>query len=163
MCAVDQTPLNPAPPPTPAEIAEMQERRDIPLLVLFTVIGSLVILGVCGIFVPRLMFDRTREFRAQAQVGQPIVRAIEEFRKQTGNYPSSLTDLVPKYLPRLPDPDMPRRHRHISYVWDYYTVTNGTAVSYNLNCFMGKGGVDYDPPVWQGNDDGHKIFLFRNE
>ena len=55
------------------------------------------------VFFLHALLDRTREFKAQAKLGQPIVRAIEEFRKQTGNYPPSLAELAPKYLPIAPD------------------------------------------------------------
>jgi hypothetical protein len=41
--------------------------------------------------------SRAPEFRAQALAGQPIVRAIENYRSDTGSYPESLAALVPKY------------------------------------------------------------------
>jgi hypothetical protein len=60
--------------------------------------GVFVLLGIFGVAGLRLVISRAGEFRVQAQAGQPIVRAIEEFRKQTGSYPPSLSDLAPKYL-----------------------------------------------------------------
>jgi hypothetical protein len=116
---------------------------------------------VVGVFVVRALFDRTREFRAQAQAGQPIVGAIEAFKKESGHYPASLADLVPKYLPA--PPDVPDRTNHKFRGWEYRTVTNGIAVSYSLIYYMGRGGVEYDPPRWFGNDEGHRTILLRNE
>ncbi|MEI6392587.1 MAG: hypothetical protein WCT12_15960 [Verrucomicrobiota bacterium] len=123
--------------------------------------GALLLLGVCGVIGLRLMFSRTREFRAQARAGQPILRAIEAFRKQTGSYPASLADLAPKYLavvPELPDESQSRFTG-----WDYRTVTNGVAVSYTLRYYMGRGGVEYEPPNWTGNDEAHRTIILKNE
>ena len=63
-------------------------------------VGVLALLGFIGLL---LLFSRTFEFREQARRGQPIVRAVDEFKKQTGEYPASLADLVPKYLPTITD------------------------------------------------------------
>jgi hypothetical protein len=114
--------------------------------------GMIMFLSGCG---------RTDEFRAQAQVGQPIVRAIEAFRKQTGSYPASLADLTPKFLPKVPD--MPDGSPHKIRVWEYRTVTNGMVVSYTLRYYMGRGGIEYEPPIWFGNDEGDRTILLRNE
>jgi hypothetical protein len=65
--------------------------------------------------------SRTGEFLTQAQAGQPIVRAIDEYRKQTGSFPASLTNLVPKYLSAVPDMADESSHKLIG--WDYRTVT----------------------------------------
>src|ERR1017187_7494057 len=113
-------------------------RLGTPMRILLVVVASFLILCVCGILILRLMFSRTREFQAQAQLGQPIVRAIEECRKQRGAYPNSLADLVPKYL--LTVPELPDESKNKFSGWDYRTVTNGMVVSYSLTCFMGRGG-----------------------
>ncbi len=97
----------------------------------------------------------------QAQVGQPIVRAVEAFRKQTGNYPASLEDLVPKYLPKVPD--RPDESQHKFSGWEYRVITNGVAHTYTLRYYMGRGGVEYEPPVWYGNDEGHRTVLLKND
>jgi hypothetical protein len=124
------------------------------------VLGGLT-LAVCGFIVLHLLFDRTREFRTKAEAGQPIVRAIEEFKVRTGNYPTSLSALVPSYLPVMPDtPDIPN---HKFGGWEYQTETNGGQVSYSLRCDMGRGGVEYEPPNWIGNDEGHKVVILRNK
>ncbi|MDI6739524.1 MAG: hypothetical protein QME74_04075 [Candidatus Edwardsbacteria bacterium] len=118
--------------------------RFLPILIL----GVITLLPACS---------RNGEFRAQAQAGQPIIRAIEEFRKQTGSYPASLADLVPKYLPAVPDvPDASKRKFE---GWEYHTVTNNEAVSYSLRYYMGKGGVEYEPPNWVGNDEGRRTVI----
>ena len=132
-------------------------RGITPMRVLFVVVGVVV----CGFVGLSLLLSRTLEFRAQAGRGQPIVRGIEEFKKQTGAYPASLADLVPKYLPDAPDiADWPN---HKFRGWDYRTVTNGVPVSYSLRYYMGRGGVEYEPPVWFGNDEGHRTVLLRND
>jgi hypothetical protein len=124
-------------------------------------IAAFAIVIVCGIIILRVMFSRTREFRAQARAGQPIVRAIEDYRKQNGNYPVSLADLAPKYLPTVPD--MPDESKSKFRGWDYRTVTNGVAVSYTLRYYMGRGGVEYEPPKWIGNDEGTRTVILSNE
>jgi hypothetical protein len=101
--------------------------------------------------------SRTSEFQAQAQAGKPIVRAIDEYQKQTGNYPTSLTNLVPKYLPAVPD--IAEESKHKLTGWDYRMVTNGSHVSYTLRCYMGRGGIEYQPPDWISNDEGHRTVI----
>jgi hypothetical protein len=125
-----------------------------------TSLGILMIL-ICLVGLPKA-HDRQTRFNntAQAMAGQPIVRAIEEFRKQTGSFPSSLTDLAPKYLPTVPDRPDESQHKFIG--WEYRMVTNGVAVTYTLRYYMGRGGIEYEPPVWYGNDEGHRTVLLRN-
>jgi hypothetical protein len=123
--------------------------------------GIFALVSLCGVIGLRLMFSRTRAFRAQAEAGQPIVRAVEQFRKQTGTYPASLADLAPKYLPAVPD--LPNESEHKFGGWDYRTVTNGMIVSYTLMYYMGRGGVEYQPPNWIGNDEGTKTILLKND
>jgi hypothetical protein len=98
-------------------------------------------------------FDRTAEFRAQAKVGQRVVRGIEQFRKDTGQYPASLAELVPKYLAE--DAIKPERSRYYIKNWEYWTSANNGTVSYGLYCYMGKADVEYNPPNWVANDDGN--------
>jgi hypothetical protein len=129
--------------------------------VVFVAMAAFVIVAALGILALRLMFSRTREFRAQARAGQPIVRAVEEYRKRTGVYPQSLTELVPQYLPNVPD--LPDKEDSKWRGWDYQTVTNGTAVSYSLRYYLGRGGVEYEPPRWIGNDEGHRTVILSNE
>jgi hypothetical protein len=89
--------------------------------------------------------SRTSEFKAQAALGQPIVRAIEDYQKQNGIYPASLDEL----------------HQKLSG-WDYRTVTNGAAITYSLRFYMGRGGIEYQPPDWIGNDEGQKRVILSN-
>ena len=105
--------------------------------------------------------SRTSEFKAQAQAGQPIVRAINAYHEQTGSYPPSLVALVPKFLPTVPD--MPDESKHKFSGWDYSLDRNGTNVSFSLRYYMGKGGVEYHPPNWIGNDEGHESVILSNE
>lgn len=125
------------------------------------IVAAFFVLAVCGLVGVRLLFSRTREFRAQARVGQPIVRAIEDYRKQSGSYPASLTELSPKYLASLPEI---QREGHYKYgSWEYHVVTNGTSVSYSLRSYMGRGGIEYQSPHWIGIDEGHRTILWSNE
>jgi hypothetical protein len=112
---------------------------------------ALAILSGCG---------RTNEFKAQAEAGQPIVQAIEKYQKATGSYPSSLAKLVPSYLPVMPDISDETKHKF--HGWDYQIVTNGVSISFSLRYYIGKGGVEYRPPNWIRNDEGHKTVILSN-
>ncbi|HEX5400545.1 MAG TPA: hypothetical protein VFY06_15970 [Verrucomicrobiae bacterium] len=140
-------------PPPIRDLQAIRRSNRRLLLLLLTV-------SVTGLFVLHTLIDRTREFRAQAEAGQPIVRAIEDYHRQTGSYPASLTDLAPKYLPTAPDIANESQHKHVG--WDYRLVTNGAVVSYRLLYYMGRGGVEYDPPNWIGNDEGRKKIILSN-
>ena len=124
---------------------------------------TLVVIGLAGasgMVALRLFFSRAGEFRAKAREGQPIVRAVEEFRRQTGAYPQSLADLVPRFLPTLPE--LPDRAQHKFDGWDYYPVSNGTSTSFRLRYYLGRGGIEYEPPRWIGNDEGRRTVLPSN-
>src|SRR5215471_2550860 len=125
---------------------------------IFVVVGGLVLFGILCFY---LLVTRAIEFRVQAHRGQPIVRAIEQFHKQTGSYPVSLAELAPKYLPTVPE--MPDKVRHKFMGWDYHTTTNGIVISYTLSYYLGRATVEYEPPVWFGNDEGHRTILWRND
>jgi len=139
----------------------MSLRPASPLRIALIIAGGSVLLGICAIVGLRLLASRTLEFRAQAQAGQAIVRAVEDFRKQTGGYPASLADLSPKYLPTILD--LPDESQNKFKGWEYRVVTNGLAVSYTLRYYMGRGGVEYEPPNWVGNDEGHKAIILKND
>ena len=125
-----------------------------------TVAGSFALIAG-GILTLHLLLDRTREFKACAVTGQSIVRAIERFQQQTGTYPACLADLVPHYLPSAPE--QPDRANHKYTGWDYVLMTNAGVVAYRLGCYLGRGGVDYEPPNWVGNDEGRKQVILSNE
>ena len=109
----------------------------------------------------RLLFDRTREFKAKAREGEPIVTAIESFIHDAGRPPDSLRELVPQYLPSLPP--LQDYSNRVFFAWDYSVVSNRSGVSYTLGHFMGKGGVRFEPPYWVGNDEGRRIPLFKHK
>ena len=118
--------------------------------------GLMLLLQGC----PVSAFPRAGEFRARAKAGQPLVRAIEAFRSDTGHYPTSLHELVPKYLPEFPSkPDDPHAKFSDCNGWEYFTMTNGETVSYSLSYPLGKGGVEYEAPNWIGDDDGHRTVI----
>jgi len=120
-----------------------------------------VILGILFLFAYFTVVDRRIEFWLKARSGQPIVQAIKEYHTQTGDYPSALVALVPKYLPVAPD-IADRQHDKFSG-WEYWMTTNGTTVSYTLIQYMGRGTVEYEPPNWIGEwGDGIKIMLIKN-
>jgi hypothetical protein len=117
----------------------------------------------------RILFDRTREFRAKAQEGQPIVRAIEKFKADTGEYPGSIPALVPRYLAEAPPiADMTNNlfdgweYRVVTNV-EYHVATNTLTTTYSLRHYMGRGGIEYEPPYWIGNDEGHRKVLLKNK
>jgi hypothetical protein len=120
-------------------------------LSILVVLGVLAMLSACS---------RAPEFRAQALAGQPIVSAVEKYCSDTGSYPESLSALVPKYLAAVPDtPDLSKDK---FTGWDYTRTTNGLVVSYALRYYLGKGGVEYEPPNWMGNDEGHRTVILSN-
>jgi len=133
----------------------MRSAPQMRVVVLGSIAGLVVAAVLYGLLYAGL--DRTRAFRAQARAGQSIVEAIDEFHRHTGRYPGSLAELVPDYLHAAPD--VPDRERHKDGGWDYGVVTNGLAVSYKLRYYMGRGGVEYEPPNWIGNDEGHRKII----
>jgi hypothetical protein len=107
-----------------------------------------------------ILLDRTDEFRIQAKRGQPIVRAIDSYRKDVGRYPVSLSVLIPKYLSQMPDTSYPSGHKFDG--WEYRVIVNLDDTTYTLRYYMGRGGVEYEPPVWYGNNEGSRKVLIRN-
>jgi hypothetical protein len=89
------------------------------------------------------------------------VHAIDEYKKENGTYPQSLIQLAPKYLPR--SPDIPDATNGKFAGWDYVITTNGTIVSYTLRYYMGRGGVEYEPPNWIRNNEGSREIILRNK
>jgi hypothetical protein len=107
------------------------------------------------------VWSRPYKFRAQAQAGQPIVRAIEDFHRQTGRYPSTMAELVPKYLASLPE--LADRANYNYTGWEYTPSTSGTTASYQLRYYLGRGGVEYHPPNWIGDDEGTRKVILTND
>lgn len=80
------------------------------------IIGSIIIffcvLAVLGLFGLRFLALGGRftvpsdaECEAIATNGQPIVQAIYDYRSEHGLLPLELSDIVPTYLPKPPEPD----------------------------------------------------------
>ena len=138
-------------------------QRSLNSIVPALLLAPFLALGLWGAFnVLSAPSNRTRQFRAQAMLGQPIVQAIERCRHDTGQYPQSLASLVPTYLKQAPD--IVDRESSKYTGWDYRTITNETEVTYTLRYCMGRGGVEYEPPNWYGNDEGRrKIILLKRE
>ncbi len=132
--------------------------------IIWTILKTTLILMVmffCSLWLSaRLFFDRTQEFRLQAKMGQPIIKAINQFKNDTGQLPSSLTNLYPKYLPRLPD--LPDKQARKLSGWEYFPVTNGPETTFVLRFYMGRGGVEYMPTNWFGNTEGQRKVLKLN-
>ena len=80
----------------------------------------------------------TAKFEAQARLGQPIVRAIEDHLKQTGTYPASLDELPLK-----------------TSGWTFMTFVEDTRVTYELRYSMGQDDVVYIPSSWLVQNKGH--------
>ena len=100
--------------------------------------GILLVIAMTGL----LGCSRTAKFEAQARLGQPIVRAIEDHLKQTGTYPGSLDELPLK-----------------TSGWTYMTFVDDTQVTYELRYRMGQRDVVYIPSSWLVQDKGHTIQL----
>jgi hypothetical protein len=119
-----------------------------------------ILIAVIGFVFLVSFYNRRDEFRRQAEAGQPIVRAIEAYHKETGHYPSSLADLVPKDLPVTPD--IPDESTRKDEGWDYRLINDGAVTSYSLRYYMGRGGVEYEAPNWFGNDEGNRTIVLSN-
>jgi hypothetical protein len=104
---------------------------------------STILLAVALLALPACR--RAGKFKTQAEFGQPIVRAIEDYHKRTGSYPRSLDELPEKFSG-----------------WDYRTVSNGLASSYRLRFNMGKDSIEYEPPDWIGNEEGRRTVVLSN-
>lgn len=130
-------------------------------MLILSVTAAVVLAIVWNMLVSPWVFSRTSEFLTKAQSGQPIVRSLENFRRQNGAYPKSLADLAPNYLP-----EVSKLHggSHFEFSgWDYLPVTNGAAGSYSLRFHLGKGGVEYEPPRWFGNDEGLRTVILSHD
>jgi hypothetical protein len=121
----------------------------------------LVVVSIVGLATLRATFGRMQQFRAKAKAGQPLVWAIEKFREETGDYPVSLTNLAPLYLATVPELPNPSNNQFSG--WNYEVVTNAGKITFRLSYYMGRGGVEYVPPHWIGNNEGSKKVVLSNE
>lgn len=65
--------------------------------------GIILHFGLRYLLTGRLTLPSDSEYEAIAKSGQPIAQAIEDYRGDHGLLPLVLSDLVPQYLPKLPE------------------------------------------------------------
>jgi hypothetical protein len=65
------------------------------LQIMVSLLFALLLTGCSG--------DRTK-IDETTKRGDVIIRALEQFRADSGNYPKSLSELQPKYITKLPQP-----------------------------------------------------------
>jgi len=159
LCPLDQHPVEGARPPIiqlPAAKRVEPARRFVLRIGLPVVAGGLLVFilirsALWG--VGYWFFERPVQEKVKS--GKVIVRAIEDFRKERGRYPTQWTEFVPKYLPAMTngfsEPD-----QFEFFKWSYRAMTNDGAVSYKLFYYRGHGGIGYDPPVWYEEFDGNR-------
>ena len=58
-------------------------------------------------FVSSAFLFRERVFVSLAKRSKPLISAIEQYKRDNGEYPNKLEDLVPKYLSRVPNTKIP--------------------------------------------------------
>jgi hypothetical protein len=132
----------------------VSHRENVMKLLRLSFFGLMLLLQGC----PAGPRDRSKAFQAQVKAGEPLVEAIEAFRRDTGQYPASLPQLAPKYLPEVASDVSDRKHKFSG--WEYLTDTNyDRMVSYSLYYYMGKGAVMYQPTNWISDDDGHREII----
>jgi hypothetical protein len=96
-----------------------------------------------------------------ARSGRPIAQAIEQFRKINGHYPASLRELAPKYLSTPPDEANWEARKYSG--WEYRIVTNRGVESFSLRYYLGRGGVEYEPPNWIANSEGDRSVIMKDK
>ena len=93
-----------------AALANLPARWCGPRAVMLIVPTALILL-ISGVVFKGARADRAPRldvaFAQLVKNGDPIVRALEQFRKKSNRYPHSLSELVPKYLPDVPSPGAP--------------------------------------------------------
>ncbi|HWD20589.1 MAG TPA: hypothetical protein VHB20_15080 [Verrucomicrobiae bacterium] len=94
-----------------------------------------------------------KAFRAQTMSEMMTAGiALERFRRQTGKYPKSLAELVPRYLKRVPKDYMDGGELR------YRLRTDGTLLLYSVGSDGKDDGGNPLPPKWQGTN----FFLGRD-
>lgn len=62
----------------------------------------LLVIGIVAVWwLTSLPYDEAK-CRRQIRQGEPVVAALEAYRRDTGTYPESLHELIPKYLAVMP-------------------------------------------------------------
>jgi hypothetical protein len=75
----------------------------------------------------------------------PVVSAVDLYRSEHGQYPPSLEQLVPTYLPSIPNAGFTRTSRHFRY-------NNGRPQLYFAGMFHGVFAYDFPTESWTTNE-----------
>jgi hypothetical protein len=73
-----------------------------------------------------------------ARISEPLIAAIEQYNKDRGEYPSSLSELIPRYLPKIPDTGYGKRRQ-----FHYYRAEARLSQSDFLHRWLGEGEAGY--------------------
>jgi hypothetical protein len=65
--------------------------------------------------------------REQASAGEPIIAALEDHRIETGSYPDTIDDLVPRFLDSIP-PTIPHPSGNGGDGWGYRKINDNEYV-----------------------------------
>jgi hypothetical protein len=121
--------------------------------------AALVLAVICAFAVSLTSLDRLRYHRRLARQGQLIVTAIEQYCAAHGTYPESLSPLRPQYLPQ----SSKGRASYDKHDWEYRVVKDGERTTYTLRLYMGRGGLEYEPPHWYANEEGTRTAILSNK
>ena len=126
---------------------------------LFIAGAAFAVLYVICVIITWMPWYVSREYRQKVVEGRVIVHAIEACKKETGAYPISLSALVPKYLPQVPQSSDLGDH-HWGPGWEYRYTADNPASPYILSYYVGRGGITYTAArQWTGIDDGKPVNL----
>jgi len=75
----------------------------------------------------------------------PVISAVNLYRSEHGQYPPSLEQLVPTYLPSIPNAGFTRTSRHFRY-------NNGRPQLYFAGMFHGVFAYDFPTESWSTNE-----------
>ena len=90
-----------------------------------------------GLFVSscRGHFGSAEEESIKAQA-KPIIEAIEKYKKDNGKYPENLSDLVPKYIPSIKNPNLGvKKWKYVRFFGDKRYAPNLRGEGYELTVF----------------------------
>ncbi len=75
----------------------------------------------------------------------PVIAAVNRYHAEQGRYPATLTELVPAYLPSIPDAGFTRMSRDFHY-------DNSRPQLYFSGMFHGIFAYDFPTESWVAND-----------